>query len=102
MGRAVIKISCPVAVPRSWHYLLSKKPGGKFLAPKIIIHKQRRPITMKILFIINPKAGGTNHEKTILSLKNLLKAEGLDGQFYLTTGREDEKRITNKIEKFKP
>lgn len=57
---------------------------------------------MKILFIINPKAGGTNHEKTMLSLKNLVKAQGFEGQFYLTTGDEDEKRIINRIEKFKP
>lgn len=57
---------------------------------------------MKILFIINPKAGGTNHEKTILSLKNLVKAQGFEGQFYLTTGDEDERRIINGIEKFKP
>lgn len=57
---------------------------------------------MKILFIINPKAGGTNHEKTVLALKNLVRAHGFEGQFYLTTGDEDEKRITGKIEKFKP
>lgn len=38
----------------------------------------------------------------MLSLKNLVKAQGFEGQFYLTTGDEDEKRIINRIEKFKP
>jgi diacylglycerol kinase (ATP) len=57
---------------------------------------------MKILFIINPKAGGTNHKKTILALKDLVKAQGFDGQYYMTTGDDDEKAVIHKIEKFKP
>ena len=46
---------------------------------------------MKILFVINPAAGGSSHEKTILSLKELLKAKGFEGQFYFTSGASDEK-----------
>ena len=57
---------------------------------------------MKILFIINPKAGGTDHEKTIHALQELVRARGLDGQFYMTTGNADEKNIIHRIEKFKP
>jgi YegS/Rv2252/BmrU family lipid kinase len=58
--------------------------------------------SMKILFIINPIAGGTNHESTILELKELAKTKGFDGRFYLTSGKADEKKIRDAIEKFKP
>jgi len=57
---------------------------------------------MKILFIINPKAGGTNHDKTIQALKGLVKSNRYDGKFYLTTGDRDERNIVHQIEKFKP
>lgn len=57
---------------------------------------------MKILFIINPQAGGTNHDKTIDALKDRVKHHGFDGKFYLTTGERDEKNIRQCIEKFKP
>lgn len=57
---------------------------------------------MKILFIINPKAGGIDHEKTILALKELVQARGFNGEFHMTTGDDDEKCVANKIEKFKP
>lgn len=57
---------------------------------------------MKILFIINPMAGGTNHEKTILALKDIVAAKGFDARFYLTTGEKDESKIKKEIDKFKP
>jgi YegS/Rv2252/BmrU family lipid kinase len=57
---------------------------------------------MKILFIINPMAGGTNHEQTILSLKELVSTKGFDARFYLTTGDGDESKIKKEIDKFKP
>lgn len=57
---------------------------------------------MKILFVINPAAGGSSHEKTIFSLKELLKAKGFDGKFYFTSGASDEKNIRQILEKFKP
>lgn len=57
---------------------------------------------MKILFIINPIAGGTNHDKTILALKELVVDKGFDGHFYLTSGEEDEKKVTRLIDKFQP
>ncbi|MEX2235842.1 MAG: diacylglycerol kinase family protein [Cyclobacteriaceae bacterium] len=57
---------------------------------------------MKILFIINPKAGGTNHDKTILALQKLVKEKGFGTKFYFTTGERDEKNIKKQIEKFRP
>jgi diacylglycerol kinase (ATP) len=57
---------------------------------------------MKILFAINPIAGGTNHEKTILALKSLAKERGINARFYLTTGDDDEANIKREIDKFKP
>lgn len=57
---------------------------------------------MKTLFVINPKAGGTNHEGTIESLKAVVKANDVDAKFYLTTGDDDEKNIKKQIDKFKP
>lgn len=57
---------------------------------------------MKILFIINPIAGGTNHDKTIQALKEVVEDKGFDGHFYLTSGEEDEKKITRLIDKFQP
>lgn len=57
---------------------------------------------MKTLFIINPIAGGTDHETTIESLKALVKAKDVEAKFYFTTGDEDEKNIKKQIDKFKP
>jgi diacylglycerol kinase (ATP) len=57
---------------------------------------------MKILFIINPKAGGVNHENTILAIKELTKRKGVEGRYYLTTGLEDEDNIRKHIDKIKP
>lgn len=57
---------------------------------------------MKIFFIINPKAGGVNHEKTILSLKELLEAKGVQNLFYFTNGESDDRNIKGHIEQFKP
>lgn len=57
---------------------------------------------MKILFIINPIAGGIDHKKTILTLQELTKEKGFEGEFYFTNGSEDEKKIRQKIEKVKP
>lgn len=57
---------------------------------------------MKILFIINPMAGGVTHDETIARLKKLVNDAGYDGQFYMTTGDADDAEIRRRIEKFKP
>ena len=58
--------------------------------------------TMKILNVINPKAGGTNHEKTILDLQELFKTHDFDAHYFFTTGEKDEKEIKKQIDKIKP
>ena len=57
---------------------------------------------MKILFAINPKAGGTDHEQTIPTLKDQVKRRGVEAEFYFTTGNSDEIHIKKQIDKFKP
>lgn len=57
---------------------------------------------MKILLVINPKAGGTNHEKTIASLHELFDARGFDAHYLFTTGVDDEQNIKRHIDKVKP
>jgi diacylglycerol kinase (ATP) len=57
---------------------------------------------MKILFIINPKAGGTNHEETLYAIKEFVREKGLTSNFYLTTGKEDDKNIRKQIDTIQP
>jgi diacylglycerol kinase (ATP) len=57
---------------------------------------------MKVLLVINPKAGGTDHEQTILALRKLFESHGLEAHYYLTTGERDERKIKGEIDKFKP
>jgi YegS/Rv2252/BmrU family lipid kinase len=57
---------------------------------------------MKILFVINPIAGGAGHEKTVDGLKEMATANECETLFYLTTGKSDEKKIKQHIDKFKP
>jgi len=57
---------------------------------------------MKLLFIINPIAGGINHENTLRRIKELVKAKDFEGHFYLTTGSGDENAIRTQLDKFKP
>lgn len=57
---------------------------------------------MKTLFIVNPKAGGTDHSETISALKELSHDRDVDARFLLTNGRDDEKDIRKAIEGLKP
>lgn len=57
---------------------------------------------MKILVIINPKAGGADHSQTIAALQDLFRAHELDAHYYVTTGEKDETNIRKEIEKVKP
>ncbi|HEU5147518.1 MAG TPA: diacylglycerol kinase family protein [Chryseosolibacter sp.] len=57
---------------------------------------------MKVLLIINPKAGGNDHSETIQALQELFQTHGFDPQYYLTTGEDDERKIKKKIDKVKP
>ena len=57
---------------------------------------------MKVLFVINPIAGGSDHSETILALKEAARSAGFESKFYLTCGKSDEKKIRQEIDKFKP
>lgn len=57
---------------------------------------------MKILFCINPKAGGEDHRETIDSIKRNVKDGGIEGRYYFTTGKDDEKAIRKHLDEFKP
>ena len=57
---------------------------------------------MKILFIINPKAGGVDHQQTIASLKHEIRSKGFDGRFFYTCGEGDESKIKKEIDVSKP
>ncbi len=57
---------------------------------------------MKVLFIVNPIAGGVSHDDTIAALQKLAKNNGVDSEFYFTLGQGDERNIVTRIEKFKP
>lgn len=59
-------------------------------------------MTMKILLVINPKAGGNNHEKTLSPLQELFDKHGFDAQYFFTSGVDDEKNIRKEIDKVKP
>lgn len=57
---------------------------------------------MKILFIINPVAGGNSREQTLSALKQRAEEKGFETRFYLTTGEADDRAITREIDQFKP
>lgn len=57
---------------------------------------------MKILFVINPAAGGTDHEKTLDSIRQLTIEKGFDYEFLLTQGKKDKENLVRCIEEFEP
>lgn len=57
---------------------------------------------MKVLFVINPAAGGLNHEKTISGVKEFAHSRGFQTEFLLTSGKKDEENLIRCIEKFRP
>lgn len=57
---------------------------------------------MKILSIINPKAGGADHQQTISSLKDIVQSKGFHGHWYYTCGDNDERKIKKEIDAVKP
>lgn len=59
-------------------------------------------LNMKILFVVNPKAGGTDHSDTLEALRKLASDRGFDASFCFTTGKGDERRIRKEIETLRP
>jgi YegS/Rv2252/BmrU family lipid kinase len=57
---------------------------------------------MKILFVINPKAGGNDHSENLAALEQLTKDHGIESRFFHTRGKDDERMIREQIESFKP
>lgn len=57
---------------------------------------------MKILFVVNPKAGGTDHEETIASIVETGNQHGHDIAVLRTTGKADEADVRKTIESEKP
>jgi diacylglycerol kinase family enzyme len=57
---------------------------------------------MKILFVVNPIAGGKDHATTIQSLEEVTVSHGHKGKILLTSGDDDEWRIQREIKNFKP
>lgn len=57
---------------------------------------------MKLLFVINPVAGGSDHTETIALLKQVAEEKGYESKFLLTNGKNDESEIKRCLDKFKP
>jgi diacylglycerol kinase (ATP) len=57
---------------------------------------------MKVLFVINPVAGGKDHEDTIASIKQLATERGVTSDFLLTSGKQDEKNLKIRLDRFSP
>ncbi|MBT1703834.1 diacylglycerol/lipid kinase family protein [Chryseosolibacter indicus] len=57
---------------------------------------------MKVLFVINPAAGGTDHSKTIDAMRQLTAEKGYQSEILLTTGERDKENLIRCIEKFGP
>lgn len=57
---------------------------------------------MKILFVINPVAGGTDHAETIVRLRELTATYGFSSEWLLTSGGNDEQDLIKSIRKFNP
>jgi diacylglycerol kinase (ATP) len=57
---------------------------------------------MKVLLVVNPVAGGTDHSETIKGLQTTASYRGFQTELLLTKGENDEQRLIRYIEKFAP
>jgi diacylglycerol kinase (ATP) len=57
---------------------------------------------MKILFVINPAAGGADHTATIQNVQELTKRAGLRAEVLLTNGKNDEQVLQQCLRNYKP
>jgi diacylglycerol kinase (ATP) len=57
---------------------------------------------MKLLFVINPVAGGSDHTTTIESLRELATSSGILAEFLLTNGKDDRQMLNRSLEKYRP
>jgi len=57
---------------------------------------------MKVLFVVNPVAGGKNHQEIVRDLGEVVKQLHLQAEFLFTGGKNDDEKLTRAVEKFKP
>src|SRR5688572_6395072 len=57
---------------------------------------------MKILFVVNPAAGGKDHSATIEELRSKTAEQGMTAEFLLTDGHGDEKKLLRSLDRFSP
>jgi diacylglycerol kinase family enzyme len=57
---------------------------------------------MKVLFVINPIAGGTDHQDTFAVIEETTKKKGHKVEFLFTSGKNDEEKLKRSLRKFEP
>jgi diacylglycerol kinase (ATP) len=57
---------------------------------------------MKILFVINPAAGGKDHDETIKQIEEVSGSKGLQTKFIFTNGKDDEAKVIRSLREFAP
>jgi diacylglycerol kinase (ATP) len=57
---------------------------------------------MKILFVVNPVAGGKDHSETIAQINSTAREKGFTTEFLLTKGKGDEKKLVRLLDRFAP
>jgi diacylglycerol kinase (ATP) len=57
---------------------------------------------MKMLFVINPVAGGTDHTTTIQNVQELAKRSGLETDILFTNGKNDEQMLQRCLRQYRP
>lgn len=57
---------------------------------------------MKLLFIVNPISGDVDKEPFIKNAKELCLKYGIENRFFKTTGKDDEEKVNDIIQKFVP
>lgn len=57
---------------------------------------------MKALFVINPMAGGKDHEATVSEIQKMAEERGFQTEFLITDGKDDEPELIRYIKEFKP
>lgn len=57
---------------------------------------------MKVLFVINPVAGGKDHKDTLADIRKMARKRRMQAKFLLTNGKEDGAKLLKQIKDFSP
>jgi diacylglycerol kinase (ATP) len=57
---------------------------------------------MRILFVINPAAGGKDHDETIKQIGEISVSRGVKARFLFTNGKDDEASLLKSLNEFSP